>query len=241
MKIVSSKRNLLSLWLILVPTFLVLWYWPDISFRIRLLTWAIAALLLVGSIFFAWNFRILRGLLLAACVGLTLFLIWPSNRTVDRSALRSDYCAALKSYSGCRYVWGGEGYFGIDCSGFVRRGLEDALASRGFLALNPALTRESISLYWHDTTAKVIGEGYAGRTEPVTTCLMLNTLDYAPLLPGDLAVTSTGEHIMAYLGDKNWIAADPTEGKVTTFVIPETKNAYFSTPMTIVRWKILSD
>jgi hypothetical protein len=240
MKIVSSPRNLLPLWLILFPAFLVLWYWPDISLRIRLITWATAALLLAGSIYFSWKSKILRTVLLGLCGAVILFLLWPSHRSADRSTLRTDYCAALKSYSGCRYVWGGEGYFGIDCSGFVRKGLEDSLASRGFLTLSPALVRESISLYWHDTTAKVIGEGYAGRTETVTTCRMLNTMDYASLLPGDLAVTSAGEHIMAYLGDKTWIAADPTEGKVTTFVIPEKKNAYFSTPMRIVRWKILS-
>ena len=46
---------------------------------------------------------------------------------------------------------------------------------------------------------------------------------------------------MAYLGDKTWIAADPGEGKVVTFNIPEKNNAYFFTPMRIVRWEILSD
>ena len=228
MKIAPSTRNLLPLWLVLFPAFLVLWYWPVISFRIRLLTWAIAALLLIGSLFFAWNSKILRALMLGFCTIAALFLLWPSHRTEDRSTMRSDYCAALKSYSGCRYVWGGEGYLGIDCSGFVRKGMEDALALRGLLTLDPALVRESISLYWHDTTAKVIGEGYSGRTEIVTTCPMLNTLDSEQLRPGDLAVTSSGDHVLAYLGDRTWIAADPTEGKVTTFVIPETKNAYFS-------------
>ena len=69
----------------------------------------------------------------------------------------------------------------------------------------------------------------------------MNALDYSLVMPGDLAVTASGDHVMAYLGDKTWIAADPVEGKVTKFVIPEQKNVYFSTPMRIVRWKVLSN
>ena len=115
-----------------------------------------------------------------------------------------------------------------------------ALAARGFTTLNPALVRDSLSLYWHRTTAKVIGEGYAGRTDTVTTCPTLNALDYSLVQPGDLAVTAGGDHVMAYLGNRTWIAADPGVNKVTTFTIPEQRNAYFSTPMRIVRWKIFT-
>jgi len=68
----------------------------------------------------------------------------------------------------------------------------------------------------------------------------LKSLDYSLLMPGDLAVTADGDHVMAYLGNQTWIAADPGVGKVTTFTIPEHKNAYFSTPMRVVRWKILN-
>jgi hypothetical protein len=115
------------------------------------------------------------------------------------------------------------------------------LAKRGILAFDPAAVRQAISLYWHDTNARVIGEGYFGRTVFVTTCTNLNTLDYASLQPGDLAVTTGGDHIMAYLGDKTWIAADPGPGKVTEFHIPEERDPYFSTSMRIVRWKLLAD
>ena len=179
--------------------------------------------------------------LLIALYGLAvLFLVWPSHRPVDRSALRSDYCAALRSYLGCRYVWGGEGYLGIDCSGLVQKGLADALVTRGLLTLNPSPVREGVWVYWHRTAAKVLGKGDLARTYPVTTCPTLNSLDYSLLMPGDLAVTADGDHVMAYLGNQTWIAADPGVGKVTTFTIPEHKNAYFSTPMRVVRWKILN-
>jgi hypothetical protein len=229
------------LWLTLLPAFFVLWYFPYIDFPIRVVTWAAALLFLIGAVFFSWKIRVLRWLLIALYGLAVLFLVWPSHRPVDRSALRSDYCTALKSYLGCRYVWGGESYLGVDCSGLVQKGLVDALATRGFSTLDPALMRESLSLYWHRTAAKVIGEGYAGRTQMVTTCPSLNVLDYSHLQPGDLAVTSGGDHVMAYLGNLTWIAADPGVGTVTTFTIPEQKNAYFFTPMRILRWKILSD
>ncbi len=111
---------------------------------------------------------------------------------------------------------------------------------RGMTSFDPALLRDSLSLYWHRTTARVIGEGFASRTVPVTLCTSLNALDYSLVQPGDMAVTSGGDHVMAYLGDRTWIAADPGVGKVATFTIPEQKNTYFFTPMRIVRWNILA-
>jgi Ca2+/Na+ antiporter len=239
-RITITRRTAFRLWLALFPAFFVLWYFPYIDFPIRVATWVVALLVLMGAVYFSWRVRVMRWLLIALYALAVLFLVWPSHRPVDRSALRSDYCAALKSYLGSRYVWGGEGYLGIDCSGLVQRGLIDALATRGFATLNPALVRDSLSLYWHRTTAKVIGEGYAGRTDTVTTCPTLNALDYSLVQRGDLAVTAGGDHVMAYLGNRTWIAADPGVDKVTTFTIPEQRNAYFSTPMRIVRWKILT-
>jgi hypothetical protein len=239
-RIIITRRIAFLLWLALLPAFLVLWYFPYIDFPIRVVTWAVALLVLIGAVFFSWRNRVLSWLLIAFYGLAGLFFVWPSHRPVDPPVLRSGYCAALKSYLGCRYVWGGQGYLGVDCSGLVQKGLMDALASRGLATLDPALMRESLSLYWHRTTANVIGKGYGGRTFTVTTCPNLNALDYSLLQPGDLAVTSGGDHLMAYLGSLTWIAADPGVGKVTMFTIPEQKNVYFFTPMRIVRWKILN-
>jgi cell wall-associated NlpC family hydrolase len=222
-------------------TFIVLWYFPYIDFPIRVLTWAVGFLFLGGAIYFAWKFPVARWLLLLVYSLVIVFLAWPVSRAPNPATLRADYCHALKSYLGCRYVWGGETCTGIDCSGFVRKGMEDALACRGISTGDANALRQSISLYWHDTNARVIGTGYAGRTKLITTCANLNVLDYALLQPGDLAVTSGGDHVMAYLGGKTWIAADPGFGKVTEFHIPEKTDPYFSTAMHIVRWKILSD
>lgn len=241
MRIALTKPSAFHLWLALFPVFLVLWYFPYIDFPIRVVTWAVALLILIVSVFFAWKLRILRWLLIVVYGGAILFLVLPSHRPVNRSTLRSDYCAALRSYLGCHYVWGGEGYLGVDCSGLVQKGLVNALVARGLSTLNPVLVREGIWVYWHRTTAKVLGEGDLARTYTVTTCPSLNALDYSSLMPGDLAVTASGNHVMAYLGNQTWIAADPGAGKVTTFVIPEQKNGYFFTKMRIVRWKILSE
>jgi hypothetical protein len=236
-----SRSRLFRVWLSLFPGFLVLWYFPYIDFPIRVLTSIAGFLLLAGAVVFAWRIAIARWLLLVIYLLAALFLLWPTSGSIDHKAVRAGYTKALKSYLGCRYIWGGESYTGIDCSGFVRKGLEDALALQGIFNFEPAALRQSISLYWHDTNARVIGGGYAGRTKLVTTCVNLNVLDYSPLQTGDLAVTSGGDHVMAYLGDKTWIAADPGYGKVTEFHIPEENDPYFSMEMHIVRWTILSN
>ena len=241
MRTYLSRPRLFRTWLGLPPILVVLWYFPVIDFPVRVLTWTVGVFLLIGGLVFAWRFPIVRWLLMGLYTLGVLFVIWPTHRPSDAATLRIQYCEALKSYLGCRYIWGGESCTGIDCSGFVRKGLEDALAERGICSLNPNALRQGISLYWHDTNARVIGEGYAGRTKFVTKCSNLNVLDYSLLQPGDLAVTTGGDHVMAYLGDKTWIAADPGPGKVTEFHIPEKTDPYFSTGMNIVRWTILSD
>ena len=235
------KSVFLGLWLAAFPVVVILWYYPVITFRVRVETLLVALFILVGSIGLVWKFKRARWVLVGIYLVTAIFLILPGRKLRDHAALRQAYVEAMQAYQGTRYVWGGEGRFGIDCSGLVRKGWEDALVSQGLFTGNSALIREGASVYWNDTTAKVLGEGYTGRTTLVTTCPSLNTADYTLLLSGDLAVTQNGVHVLAYLGDKTWIAADPGEGKVARFVVPEKENAYFFTPMRIVRWKMLAD
>ncbi|MFO1522592.1 MAG: hypothetical protein U1G05_11240 [Kiritimatiellia bacterium] len=37
----------------------------------------------------------------------------------------------------------------------------------------------------------------------------INTMDVSALLPGDLAFTRSGAHVLVYFGDGKWIQADP--------------------------------
>lgn len=162
------------------------------------------------------------------------FLLFPGRPAL--SGLQQEYAEALLRYEGVPYVWGGELSFGMNCSGLARRGFQDALFQKGIMTCNPSLVREAIDLWWNDSTAREMANGYGGRKREVTKCASLLALEPDLLEPGDMAVTSSGIHIMIYLGDNRWIGADPGEGRVTVFSVPETSSGWFSTPMNIVRW-----
>ena len=83
-----------------------------------------------------------------------------------------------------------------------------------------------------------MGKAHDGLTVHLLDTPSVNRLNHAKLLPGDLAVTSSGVHIMAYLGDQQWIEADPGVGRVITVASPTNDNSWFNTSMKIVRWRI---
>ena len=111
------------------------------------------------------------------------------------------------------------------------RGLADATS------LDGALVRHAIRLWWHDCTARDLGEGH-GFTTHLFDTHSINALDHSLILPGDLAVTSAGVHIMAYVGDNQWIEADPGIGRVITVTAPAKDSLWFKGRMKIVRWNI---
>lgn len=43
---------------------------------------------------------------------------------------------------------------------------------------------------------------------------------------------------MLYLGNRQWIQADPVSGRVPTVAAPS-ENTWFEGPMSIVRWRLL--
>jgi hypothetical protein len=176
----------------------------------------------------------------AACFG--LFAGFGPGRSYDRAALQRAYLSSLRSFTGVKYVWGGENSLGIDCSGLVREGMILATLRQGLVTLNPRLLRAGGYIWWHDCTAAQLGEGYRGRTRVLEETPSLNELDYAHVEPGDIAVTDGGAHTLAYLGDRTWIEADPndlTGDKVIQVAVPESRNAWLSVPMRILRWRLL--
>jgi hypothetical protein len=195
------------------------------------------AFLWVGLMVLLWKWRGWRWFVPAATLVVVVFLVLP-GRSPSQNALREKYSGCLQRYEGVRYVWGGENAVGIDCSGLVRRGLMDALFLEGLRTVNPGLVREALALWWHDTTAKVLGEA-SGPTMAVTGAPQINLLDHSLLRAGDMAVTESGIHILAYLGDQTWIEADPAAEKVITVKVPSQDNPWLATPVKIVRWKIL--
>lgn len=190
-----------------------------------------------GLLVFLWKRPVWRWLGPGLTVGVLIFLLLP-GRPASSEILREKYTSCLRRYEGVRYVWGGETALGIDCSGLVRRGLMDALFLEGLRTLNPGLVRDAISLWWNDTTARVLGEA-GDQTSAITETPGINLLDHSLLQPGDLAVTATGLHVLAYLGDQTWIEADPGLENVVVVKAPSHENPWLATPVKIVRWKLL--
>jgi cell wall-associated NlpC family hydrolase len=61
------------------------------------------------------------------------------------------------------------------------------------------------------------------------------------LLPGDLAITADGVHVMVYSGPGKWIQADPGENKVVTLDPGTSENGWFDSKIAMFRWSQLSN
>lgn len=154
----------------------------------------------------------------------------------DPDSLRSRYLSALHALEGTRYIWGGEGRFGIDCSGLPRRALRAALFREALANLNPAPIRDALDQWWHDASALALSEAYRDYTVPLNLSGKLKSLDTSTLLPGDLAITQDGLHLLVYHGNDSWTQADPSIGKVITLNSRTDSNLWFHSPVTLHRW-----
>jgi hypothetical protein len=190
-----------------------------------------------GALFLFWDRLLARLLCLLVAVAASVLLLLPT-RSIDTDALRTEYVRALQSYQGTPYVWGGETKLGIDCSGLVRAGMIDAEAREAIRAQNFVLLRKAASLWWNDFSAEAMADEYQGRTRKVGEFASLNETDYRQLLPGDLAVTSGKQHVLAYIGDKTWIEADPQAMKVVSVKAPS-QDGWFVQQVQVMRWRIL--
>jgi hypothetical protein len=228
------------IWLAVFVMFVVVVIFPESNRLTRAAGLVFFLVLWFGFLGLYWRKRVLRNTLLGVTLAITVFLLLPGRTLPAREALRRDYVAGLKRYDRVTYYWGGESIKGVDCSGLIRRGLIDSLFLRGVRTLDPGLVRRALTLWWNDCTARTLGEAPAGLTDRLFDALSINQLDHTKLLPGDLAVTSNGVHIMAYLGDQTWIEADPGLGRVFSGTVPVMNNPWFDGPMKIVRWSVLA-
>lgn len=229
------KKFWFSSWIVLWLIAIALFLYPieNRSLRIGLLISLLG--LWAGCLHFSWRKPSIRFVFLFCTLVTASFLTLP-GRHFKTEDLRNKYVESLRSYERTRYIWGGENKLGIDCSGLVRAGLTKATFEQGFLTLNPGLVRYSLSLWWHDSTAKALGNEYRHQTRRMFTVGSINELNQSKLLPGDIAVTVSGVHVLAYLGSGQWIEADPSIGKVVIVQAPVAKNPWFQEPVNVLRW-----
>jgi hypothetical protein len=197
-----------------------------------------------GGLHLFWRSRRIRAGLIVLGLAPVILMCLPGRET-DRKLLRDEYTRILRTYEGTRYVWGGESYLGIDCSGLVRKPLVFACLSQGMRRLNGALIRMGAWLWWNDASAMALRDGYSGMTIENGRGASVNELgqmkELSSLLrPGDLAVTADGIHVLAYLGGNEWIEADPQLNRVVRMATPS-ENAWFNVEVRVVRWRILKE
>ena len=177
-----------------------------------------------------------------AVMGLPLMAVLPflmPGRPLDQPSLRENYIAGMRSFIGTTYVWGGESSRGIDCSGLPRKALRDALMKQAVHG-NGDAARLWLTQWWYDASAKAMKESYRGFTRPTGVEGGLRQLDPAKLEGGDLAVTENGRHVMIYLGDGEWIQADPGPGRVLVAKPNEDENPWFDSRVSVHRWTVLA-
>lgn len=177
-------------------------------------------------------------LFLAAISLLALLLLALPKKPIDQNQFREDYVARMRSFDETRYVWGGESSLGIDCSGLPRRALRDTLWSEGWKHANGFAFRSWLDLWWHDSSALAMSQSYRNKTRSLSLSGPLWEVDESKLIPGDLAVRGDGRHVVIFLGNHQWIEADPTWGKVHIWTPTPSDGTWFEN-MSFHRWLIL--
>ncbi|MGI5868853.1 MAG: fused DSP-PTPase phosphatase/NAD kinase-like protein [Kiritimatiellia bacterium] len=221
---------------VLCSVLLVLaWLNPVNALRYRLLFCAIFVLELALVLWWIWPRRRLRHVAAGFLAVVAGVLLSPSRPT-DAARLHDRYVSRLKAYEGVRYLWGGEGRLGIDCSGLPRRALRDALGWQGVATVNGGLLRDALRLWWFDASAKALAEGHRNAVVPLGIHGTIKAMDCDGLLPGDLAITASGVHVLCYLGDGRWIQAEPAIRRVVVLNGRTDENAWFNVPVNVYRW-----
>ncbi len=193
----------------------------------------------LGFVILAWARKPVRIFALVLPVLAAIPFALPGGE-MDTDALRKDYLKRMAAFEDTKYFWGGESSRGIDCSGLPRRALRDALLAYGFKHFNGDAFRQYVEHWWYDASAKALAAGYRNYTHPLDVTGTIQEMSYDTLMPGDVAVTTNGVHILAYVGNEQWIQADPRIGKVATLSGRNDDNPWFRVPVRTYRWQVLA-
>lgn len=170
-------------------------------------------------------------------------ILWGAlaNKPPNEAALRECYLKQLNSFKGARYVSGGETHNGIDCSGLARAALWQSMLKEGIKEFSPYLLGPLLwKFWWRDISAMDIATGKYGYTKYVDTADKLAGYDHSWLNRGDLAVAGGGSYVLIYMGDAQWIEANPDDGKVVlNKATAGSRRPYFNMKVSIMRWWIL--
>ncbi len=221
--------SFMSLFLFSLAMLIALLIQPINSGLVRYGVCAFSLLAFTSAMVLFWRRRWFQCVIGAGLILVAAVALWPPAAPGN---LRDTYVTKLRTLQGTPYVWGGKGRLGIDCSGLPRTAWRKTLFDEGFRTGNPALLRESVLGWWNDSAARDLPDSAGYRRLGLSG--VLSKLPASQLEPGDLAVTSSGIHCLVYLGNEEWIEADPGQGKVVV-VKTQDANPWLSSPCVIAR------
>ena len=231
------QRVVCGIWLVVLLLLVFMLAYPICHRPGQLFIVIAIPLLWLSAIFLCRKRQMILFHLLLYGIAITFFLCLPGRRP-DPGRLRNFYVGSLLGFEGTGYLWGGENCFGVDCSGLVRRGLINAHFELGLRTLNPQAIRTAFSLWWHGCSAEALRDEYRGVTCPLFKAESINAISSDHIKPGDIAVTLDGIHVLAYLGQDEWIEADPGLLRVVKLAVPN-DNPWFNESVLVMRWASL--
>lgn len=175
-------------------------------------------------------------------VGLGVLWVILGDKPPDILTIRAVYLRQTRAYVGTRYVWGGETHRGIDCSGLARVPLWQTISKEGVRDVNSNLLGPKLwKFWWRDLSANDLVTCKYGYTRRICAAPKLAGYRNREMQPGDLAIAGSGSHVLIYLGDDEWIEANPDDGKVViNRATADSKRPCFNMPVTLMRWWILA-
>ncbi len=234
-----TRRNAVLLWFAGLALLILLWLYPVSDSATRTLSLILLFVLPLGLIGLWWRTAVLRWGLVAILLLLGGYWFLPGRTSFDRPALREETARALRRYEGVRFWSDGEGHYGVDGPGLVRRGIIEATFLHGLHTLNPWLLRRSVAFWWSDLSTAELLPSARGAARRYTVVKSLRELNPAVLYPGDFVVTGDRRYALSYIGNQRWLFPDPESGRVIVINLRDTSHPIADTTVSLMRWRIL--